>query len=705
VITLEQHQRAVKDANTYLELGMDFELVVGGVATRNRIGEEQAREIVKQVQASRVIPQMVSAPVEQPHEEQAQVQSVAEPDETDREVTDDELVDRTVELLEQRKTDTEIEAVLRDEYEGIDSNLPAIIKDGHDKLIATKERQEKELEAERSYADDLKQTATSAVDEALAARFEAKKQRVEKELIKQAKGLGNATPQEIHQLSVEFEEVQKRESEWREPKSINPLPEVQKFDLTFLPGSIRARVEDVAQRTSTPLDFAGIASVLCLAGVTGRRVFVYPMAKNKEWREPIALSGILVASSGKVKTPVWKSFTDPVVEHDAELKQQYQKEMKLFKIRAESWESQRKAAEKQKTLFDLPKPEEPPIQRSCTINDATPEALHSAMQDNPEGYLYYRDELSGFVEELDAPNRESQRTIFMTAMDGDGTYTMKRIGRGEVSARMCASVCGNFQPNRLEAFLNNARNIEDGLVPRFSLMVYPRTDFHGLVDKTVNQEAKLVYRHIVRQLAKMKVATIQMHFAEDAQAVFTEWLERMMRRIDQEESDWIRSHLSKYKGTLPKLAALFQLVDIIAAAGQTTGADVSFESEVAPGVDRRALVANHHLIDVAHLEQSMRFLAYLESHMYKVYNTVRSPLAKAETMLAARIKDGSLKPGFTFRDITRKRWRDLANPEIVREALESLEQAHWIRPAKPELIISKGRPRGESWEINPAVLS
>ena len=75
MITLEQQQRAVKDAQTYLDMGMVFELVVNGVATRNRISEEQAGEIVKEVQASRVIPQMVSAPVEQPQAETAQDQS------------------------------------------------------------------------------------------------------------------------------------------------------------------------------------------------------------------------------------------------------------------------------------------------------------------------------------------------------------------------------------------------------------------------------------------------------------------------------------------------------------------------------------------------------------------------------------------------------------------------------------------------------
>jgi len=636
----------------------------------------------------------------------SQQPEVAVADEPDiSEVTDEEIIDTAVRLLKEGKSDPQVKISLLAEFENIDAD--EFIEIAHLQLSELINKQEAEIETAHAEEDEARQLAIKATDEKLAAEYEAKKNYVEAKLLKQNKGFDrNWTPQQVHQLFIELEEVRKREASWREPKPINPLPKVQNFDLEFLPTSIRARVEDVALRTSTPLDFAGIASVLCLAGVTGRRVYVYPMAKNKEWREAIALSGVIVAASGKTKTPVWKAFTDPIIENDAEWKEEHSKAMKVVKIRVDSWESQRKLAEKQKTSFDLPKPEEPPKQRRCSINDATPEALHSAMQDNPEGYLYYRDELSGFVEELDAPNRESQRTIFMTAMDGDTTYTMHRIGRGEVSAKMCASVCGNFQPNRLDAFLNNARNIEDGLVPRFSLMVYPQTDFHALADKTVNQEAKTVYRYIVRQLAKMRVGTVEMHFAADAQLEFTRWLEQMMRRIDREESEWVRSHLSKYKGVLPRIAALFQLVDTIAAVGQVTGSDVNFE----PGAkqpDQRPVVGNHHLIDLAHLEQAMRFLDYLESHMHKVYNSVKSPLARAEETLAARIKDLSLRSGFTFRDITRKHWKHLSNPEIIREAITTLEQAHWIRLSPEPSVITTlkgGRPKGESWDVNPALV-
>jgi hypothetical protein len=91
--------------------------------------------------------------------------------------------------------------------------------------------------------------------------------------------------------------------------------------------------------------------------------------------------------------------------------------------------------------------------------------------------------------------------------------------------------------------------------------------------------------------------------------------------------------------------------------------------------------------------------------MLKVYNTVKSTLSRAEAALATRIKDGSLRSGFTFRDIARKQWRDLRNPDVIHEAIRTLEDAHWIRPTPEPPVTSpmRGRPKAPSWDVNPAL--
>ena len=123
----------------------------------------------------------------------------------------------------------------------------------------------------------------------------------------------------------------------------NKLSPVAVFKPEFLPDSIRPWVVDVSERMSVPLDFAGICALVTVAGVLGRRVFVCPKAKDKDWKESIALSGAVVADSGKAKTPTWKTFTNVVVEKEADWNNEYKERIAKFTEELESWEALDKA--------------------------------------------------------------------------------------------------------------------------------------------------------------------------------------------------------------------------------------------------------------------------------------------------------------------------------------------------------------------------
>src|SRR5207302_7686755 len=171
-------------------------------------------------------------------------------------------------------------------------------------------------------------------------------------------------------------------AEWLTPELLEGgLSPVPSFDESFLPDAIRPWVKDVAERMVIPLDFAGICALVTLAGVTGRRAFVYPKALDKEWKESICLSGAVVAPSGATKTPAWKQFTNIVVERDMDWRKDYDSKMQQY-------ERDVLERERSRSKSGQPEPEKPTCRRSI-INDATPEAMHQAMMENAEGLLYY----------------------------------------------------------------------------------------------------------------------------------------------------------------------------------------------------------------------------------------------------------------------------------------------------------------------------
>jgi hypothetical protein len=465
-------------------------------------------------------------------------------------------------------------------------------------------------------------------------------------------------------------------AEWTVPQPLDSiLSPVPPFKLDFLPTTIQPWCQDVSTRMGVPLDFPGICALVTLAGCVGRRVFVYPRANDKEWRESLALSGAVCAHSGRLKTPTWKVFTNVVAEQEGDWRRDFLKNQASYRDAHKAW----KKMQKDESAPEMPEPVEPEQPRRAFVNDATPEAFHALMEKNPSGLLYYEDELAGWVAQLDKDGRESARKMFLAAMNGDDYCEIDRIERGTVGAIMCASLFGGIQPDMLVNFLSVSENVSSGLLPRFSLIVWPDAYPAAGTDRRADDGAKVLFRQVARLLLNLPPEQTFMHFDPEAQQLFDAWEAAHNQKIDQERNTGKQSHLSKYKGALPKLAALLQLVDLAALNGTIQG---------------------HLLISKGHLQKAIGLLNYLEAHMHRVYDSKRDGLSHVEYLLAERMKNGQFRNGSSAREIARRCWVGLQKVEHVEGALENLSERGWVRimPATNE----PGRPTTR-WEVNPAV--
>jgi integrase len=96
-----------------------------------------------------------------------------------------------------------------------------------------------------------------------------------------------------------------------------------------------------------------------------------------------------------------------------------------------------------------------PTERRYRVNDATVEKLVELLKDNPRGLLMYRDELFGWLRNLDKIGREGDRTFFLESWNGNGDYTQDRIGRGTIRVKgVCISIFGTIQPGRLNSYIH-----------------------------------------------------------------------------------------------------------------------------------------------------------------------------------------------------------------------------------------------------------
>jgi putative DNA primase/helicase len=268
------------------------------------------------------------------------------------------------------------------------------------------------------------------------------------------------------------------------------LPKVQSFNEDLLPVSFRSLVGDISERMQVPMDFPAVILVLCLAGVVNRRARIQPKANDTGWIVVPNLWGGIIAAPGFLKSPVIQSCTHLLLSIQAEWRVAYDaavaahaREKEECELRQSVWREQFKVSTKKSNQPPPERPDDAPAQpnlKRLVVNDATFEAMHLTMNENPAGILVIRDELTGWWSQLDRSGREGERAFCLQAWNGDTSHTIDRIGRGTIHVPACCmSMLGGIQPARLRSYLVDALKdgaSNDGLIQRFQLMVWPDTD-------------------------------------------------------------------------------------------------------------------------------------------------------------------------------------------------------------------------------------
>ncbi len=511
-------------------------------------------------------------------------------------------------------------------------------------------------------------------------------------------GLANEEP---HHQAARAEAVEG----WPKLEPIqSELPPVQSFSEDLLPDSFRPLVVDVTERMQVPMDYPAVVMVLCLAGAVSRRALIQPKAKDTGWVIVPNLWGGIIAPPGFMKSPVIQAATRPLNqiqtewrhEHE-EAQKDYAREKEEYELRRAAWREQYKAnTKKGKAAPDRPEdePDEPKLRR-LIVNDATFEALHQTMSENPAGILLIRDELTSWLSRLDQEQYGTERGFALQAWNGDSPYDVIRIGRGTIHVEACCmSALGGIQPSRLRSYLVDALEdgpSNDGLIQRFQLLVWPDTapDWN-YVDRAPDAASEQQAARVLRKLVELDAENpARFRFTPEAQELFVEWLPDLEAKVRGDElHPALVSHLSKYRSLMPSLALLFELADRVGSVG----------------FDGSSLANLENFVNLDHARQAGGWCEYLESHARRIYSCVTTPQMRAAQLLAEKIKKRKVGADgfFSCRDVYLKGWSGLDTPEAVKQAAEVLQDAGWIRDLSGESGPFGGRPSNR-YEVNPGV--
>jgi putative DNA primase/helicase len=462
-----------------------------------------------------------------------------------------------------------------------------------------------------------------------------------------------------------------------------------------LPQALRGLIEDIAQRMQVPADYPAANAIVTLGGCVNRRAIIQPKREDISWKVVPNLWGAIVGPPGFLKSPVTKAVTSPLVHIEEMWREEYRlaaEDNEVAKEQAElrdqAWREECKKAYKRNAEPPI-RPDNSlmrPVEKRLLLMDATFERLHEILSENPAGVIVVRDELTGWLADLEKPGRESERAFYLQAWNGDSGFTVDRIGRGSVHVpSVCVSLLGNIQPARLRGYIAEVLSggaSDDGLFQRFQILVWPDAPCEWrLVDRPPNAQAIATAERVFSVLANLPAdSPISMRFADDAQALFYDWFAELEHRVRGDSLPPVLvSHLAKYRSLMVSLAGLFELADLVAE-----------EVELGERV----------FISLEHARQAAAFCEYLESHANRVYSCTMAPERRAAITLLQHLKRRALLDTFTTRDVYLKGWSGLSAPEEARAALGVLERHAWVVRVLSEQTAVGGRP-SESWTTNP----
>jgi hypothetical protein len=330
---------------------------------------------------------------------------------------------------------------------------------------------------------------------------------------------------------------------------------VPAFPVDALPKVVREQCERVVQSLNCPYEHPFTFALAELGALIGKGATVQA---KPGWTERPCLWTILVAPSGKLKSPAMRAVMEPLDQLD-------------------HWLGKRG-----KQL----------ITTDCSIA-----ALREPLELNPRGLLFRSDELLHWVQSMP----RAERGLWLSLWTGE-TLVVNRVALGKQPLRIpkpFLAVTGCLTPTSLSALISDTH--EDGLAPR-CLCLYPDplprswTDLEG---GTTDE-----YRQLCKRLRKLKLLKpIELSVA--AKEIWKQWHEQHSAETEQ-SPEILQPTFDKAPSHCLRIALIFYLCDYLSSKPDFNIAD---QERWSLAVDEKAMASTIKVIET------------YKAHAYRVYQT------------------------------------------------------------------------------------
>ncbi|ENZ1247874.1 MULTISPECIES: DUF3987 domain-containing protein [Pseudomonas] len=126
------------------------------------------------------------------------------------------------------------------------------------------------------------------------------------------------------------------------------LPRVMPWRGELLPAVLQEYVRDVAERTQCPPDFVGVALVVAVSAVVGRKFTIHPK-QHDDWTVVPNQWGVIIGRPSAMKTPALKQALRPLDALETRERNQHSMALEEYRTNSELLDIERKAAKSKAT--------------------------------------------------------------------------------------------------------------------------------------------------------------------------------------------------------------------------------------------------------------------------------------------------------------------------------------------------------------------
>lgn len=328
------------------------------------------------------------------------------------------------------------------------------------------------------------------------------------------------------------------------------------FPIDIFNENIQVFIKELHTKTNAITDFVG-TSMLYTASVCIGNAFLARACNT--FVENASLWIANVASSGVGKTPSVKPVLSPLRKKNIRLVKDYNTRLEDYK----RYEKLTKT-EKEKEIEI-----KEPLRNQILVNDITQEALMEVHADNIGGLGVDKDELAGWIKDMDKYRAGSDVQFWLSSWNGEAVFSNRKTSKSAFVQMPFISVYGGIQPKVFRMFNNEELN-DSGFLSRL-LICYPETKVPYLNLEQIDEDLLLWYneeiisffdtvrRHVcLSEDGELKPRII--NFTEEASLYFKDVYNRMSDIQNSEEvSEYLKTMYPKQKNYIIRFSLILHV--------------------------------------------------------------------------------------------------------------------------------------------------